>query len=219
MSIPKSVLNYLDKNNVKYEIIEHKTAYTALDSSETQHIDPKIVVKTLVMKLDSKGYALALLSANRNIDRAKFKKVVNAWREKSVEKTVKKVDFAKEAWMKENIAGKVGATPPFGKLLKMPVFIDSLVLKNQKIIVNAGDYNYSIKLSAKQFEKLEEPVKASFGMAKKIKRPKQSKPKRGKGSGKAKSKKKPRSAPSASRRSKKDNRRSGRTSQPKRRKK
>lgn len=170
MSIPKKLLNYLEDNKIKYEVIEHKTVYTAIDAAATQHIKPEQVVKTLVMKLD-KDYALACLPASKNLDKAKFKKVINGWRKKMTTtdsplmaiRGVKKIDFAKEAWMKKNILGKVGATPPFGKILGLPVFVDSAVLRNPKIIVNAGDYDYSLRLSSKAFEKLEEVIKGSFG--------------------------------------------------------
>jgi Ala-tRNA(Pro) deacylase len=163
--IPKKLLDYLENNKIKYEVIEHKTVYTAMDVAATQHLKPEQVVKTLVMKLD-KDYALACLPANKNLDKAKFKKVVNGWRKKIGEKAVGKIDFAKEAWMKKNILGKVGATPPFGKLLGLPLFVDSAVLRNPKIVVNAGDYDYSLRLTSKAFVKLEEPVKGVFGKKK-----------------------------------------------------
>ncbi len=167
MSIPKKVLDYLKNNKVIYETIEHKTVYTAVDAARTQHLSPALIMKTLVMKLDKKEYALACLPANKRLDEVKFKKIVNVWQKKMGKKEVKEIDFAKEAWMKKNVLGKVGATPPFGGLLKLPIFVDSAILENPKIIVNSGDYNYSLKLSSKAFEKLEKPIKGTFGKTRK----------------------------------------------------
>lgn len=168
MAILKSLITLLDQSKVKYEIIDHKTVYTALDKAGTLHLDPKCVVKTAVLKLDTKDYAIALIPANKNLDKAKVKKIVNSWRKRHGQKAVKKVDFVKEAWMKKNIKGKLGATPPFGALLKMPTFIDSILLKQPKLIINTGEYNQSIKLTKSAFEKVlgKEIVKGSFSKKK-----------------------------------------------------
>ena len=166
MAILKSLQNLLEKNKVKHEIIDHKTVYTALDSAETQHIKPQEVVKTLIMKIDSKKYVLALISANKNLDKKKLLKEINKWLKKEEKKAVKTVEFAKEAWMKKNIKGKIGATVPFGSLEKMTTFIDKSLLKNKDLIINTGDYNKSIKLATKKFIELEDTVKGIFSEAK-----------------------------------------------------
>ena len=65
--------------------------------------------------------------------------------------------------MKKNLSGKVGAAPPFGQLFKLPVFIDNILLRQSKLIVNAGDYNFSLKLTGASFKKvMGEAVKGSF---------------------------------------------------------
>jgi len=161
MPIPKKVLNYLDKNKIKYEIVEHRKVYTALDSAETQKIKPQLVVKTLVMKID-KDYCLALLPANKNLDKAKFKKAA-----KKNNPKIKSIDFAKEPWMKKNLPGKVGATPAFGKLLKLAVFMDGTLYKSKDLILNTGEYTESFKIKTNQFIKFEEPIKAQFSKSKK----------------------------------------------------
>ena len=169
MAILKSLQNLLEKNKIKHEVIDHKTVYTALDSAETQHIKPPEVVKTLVMKINAKKYALALIPANKNLDKKKFLKEVNKWLKKEEEKTVKTIEFAKEAWMKKNLKGKIGATVPFGSLSKMPAFIDRSLLKNKNLVINTGDYEKSIKLATKKFLELEEMAKGIFSETKKKK--------------------------------------------------
>ncbi len=165
MAISKKIINYLEKEGYKYEIIEHKTTYTAWDVSQTEKIKPQEVVKVLVMKLD-KDYILGLLSANRNLDKKKFLKVVNLDRKKQGEKNSKKIDFAKEVWMKKNIAGKVGAVSPFGKLLGLKVYVDSLLTKNKTLYLGSGEYTNSIKVSTKQYLRIEQPAKGVFSVKK-----------------------------------------------------
>ncbi|MCK4799842.1 hypothetical protein KAS31_02595 [Candidatus Parcubacteria bacterium] len=169
MAILKSLQNLLEKNNIKHEIIDHKTVYTAYDNAETQHLKPQEVVKTLVMKINAKKYALALIPANKNLDKKKFLKEINKWLKKEGEKAVKSIEFAKEVWMKKNVKGKIGATVPFGSLSKMTTFIDRSLLKNKNLIINTGDYKISIKLATKKFLGLEEMIMGSFSEVKKKK--------------------------------------------------
>ncbi len=140
----KKIINFLEKTKTKYELLKHKTVYTAYDKAATLRVPEKIVGKTLVVKLD-KNPALVLISANKNLDKQKLKKLVKA----------KSIDFIKEAWMKKKLKGvKIGAIPPFGNLWKIATFIDRGLMKNPKIIVNAGDYNWSIKINPAVFKKL-----------------------------------------------------------------
>ena len=144
MPIPKKIINFLEKNKIKYEPIKHRTVYTAFDKAATLKVPQKIVGKTLVVKLD-KNPAIVLIPANKNLDKEKLKKVAK----------VKGVDFIKEAWMKKNLKGvKVGAIPPFGNLWGLATFIDRSLINQSKIIVNGGDYNWSIKITPATLKKL-----------------------------------------------------------------
>ena len=94
MSIPKRVLNFLEKARAKYEMIEHRTVYTAFDKAATLKVPEKIVGKTLVMRIDGK-VALVLIPANKNLDTLKLGKIAKT----------KKINFIKEAWIKKNLKG------------------------------------------------------------------------------------------------------------------
>lgn len=166
MALSKKIANYLDLKKYKYQIIEHKTTFTAWDTAQTEKVKPQQVAKTLVMKADNDCF-LAMVSSNRNLDKQKLLKVISAGRKKNKEKLYKKIDFAKEAWMKKNLPGKVGAVPPFRDLLKLDIYSDSLLLKNKKIYVGSGEYTESILLNVSQYLKIENPVKGSFSKAKK----------------------------------------------------
>jgi len=164
MAIPKKIIKYLEETKTKYQPIEHRTVYTAFDKAQTLKVPQKIIGKTLVVKIDppslklrraSKDFTLVLIPANKNLDKVKFKKAVNGWRKKIGQKAAKKISFATENWMKKNLKEvKVGVVPPFGTLWKLPTFVDKTLLKTPKIIVNAGDYNWSIKIKGADLKKL-----------------------------------------------------------------
>lgn len=167
MAILKDLQKLLEKNKIKHEIIDHRTVFTALDNARTQHINPKEVVKTLVMKIDAKRHILALIPADKNLDKKRFLGEVNKWLKKEGGKVVKSVEFAKEEWMKKNLKGKVGATIPLGSVNKMTAFIDKSLLKNKNLIINSGDYEKSIKIATKKFIEIEDMIKGAFSQAKK----------------------------------------------------
>jgi prolyl-tRNA editing enzyme YbaK/EbsC (Cys-tRNA(Pro) deacylase) len=122
-------------------------------------------VKALVVKAD-KEYAVALVPAGKRLDKKKLLKTINALRKKNKEKLYKSLDLAKEAWMKKNIPGKVGATSAFKEFLGIDIYIDAVLAKQKNLYVGSGEYEYSIKLPAKQYLKKEMPAKGSFGVKK-----------------------------------------------------
>ena len=154
MAVPKKIIGFLDKAKVKYETIEHKTVYTAFDKVQTLKIKPKIVGKTLVLKID-RDLAIALIPADKNLDKNKFKKIINNWRKKIGRKVVKKVSFASERLIKNKLKGiKMGAVPPFGILFGLPTVINKSLLNQPKLVLNSGHYKFSIKIKASLLKKL-----------------------------------------------------------------
>jgi Ala-tRNA(Pro) deacylase len=146
MAISKKILKFLDGAKIKYETLKHRTVYTAFDKSKTLKVSEKKVGKTLILKLDGK-LAMALISAGKNLDLKKFKKLSKA----------KKIDFVSEKLIKNKFKGvKVGAIPPFGILWKFPTFIDNSLIKEKEVILNSGDYNFSIRIKTKEIKKLGE---------------------------------------------------------------
>lgn len=167
MAILKNLEKLLHDSKAKYEIVKHKTVFTAFDSAVTQHINPREVVKALVLKIGAKKHILALISADKNLNKKKLLISVNKWLKEKGEKAVKDVEFAKEAWMKKNLKGKVGATIPIGSINKMTAFIDNGLLKNKFLLISTGDYEKSIKIATKKFLQLDEMMRGAFSEAKK----------------------------------------------------
>ena len=169
MAIPKKVINFLEKGKVKYEIIKHRTVYTAFDKAKTLKRGPlaggwrvgrspeKMVGKTLILKTDGK-LAMVLIPANKNLDKEKIKKLLKA----------KKVELVSERLIKNKFKGvKVGAIPPFGNLWGLRTFIDNSLMREKEIILNGGDYNFSIKLKSKEIKKLvPDSIFGNFGKKK-----------------------------------------------------
>ncbi len=144
MPIPAKITKFLESSKVKYEVLKHRTVYTAFDKSQTLRVKPSLIGKTLVLRLDNKP-VIVLIPADKNLDKNLLKKTLKA----------KKIDFIKEAWMKKTFKGiKLGAIPPFGNLWKINTVVDKNLLFGPKVILNSGHYNFSIKINSSAFKKL-----------------------------------------------------------------
>lgn len=144
MPILQKLLKFINSARVKYELIEHRTVYTAYDKAATLKVPPKIIGKTLVLKRD-KNLVIALIPANKKLNLQKLKKITKS----------KKLELVSEKLIKNRLKGvKVGAVPPFGSLWGISTFFDRNLMKEKEIILNGGDYNSSIKMKPKYFKNL-----------------------------------------------------------------
>ncbi len=165
MAIAKKLLNYLDKNKVKYEVVEHRKVFTAYDAAATMHKKLSQIAKNLLVKAD-KDFIMAILPASRNLDLKKLAKAAGA----------KKAELPSERVMTNRFKVKPGALPAFGGLYKLPVYVDRSLLKEKKVVFSSGDFQASIEMSVKDYLKLEQVEKgriASFSVVKKVKKVKQ----------------------------------------------
>ncbi|MFH1451000.1 MAG: YbaK/EbsC family protein [bacterium] len=153
MSVPKKVTGFLAKAGIRYEPLEHKTVYIAVDKAATLRLKQNVIAKTLIVSADKK-LLMTVIPGNKILCKNKFKKVLNSYQKGKKEKAARSIDFISEATMKKNFPGiKLGAIPPFGLMWKMEVCIDSSLLKNRYIVVNGGNYESSIKITPSALKK------------------------------------------------------------------
>ncbi|MFA6296732.1 MAG: YbaK/EbsC family protein [Patescibacteria group bacterium] len=186
----KKFESFLKNKKAKYKVVSHRKVYTAWDSSATQHINIKTVAKTLLVKADN-DYFFVVLSANKKLDINKLKKIINVWRVKEAKtldnirtattkasafakasadrqkllkaQKIKKISLCSENIVKKKIVGKEGAMAPFGSFYGYKTFVDSLLLKQKKINLNAGSFTESLEMTPANYKKVEEPIVGSFG--------------------------------------------------------
>ncbi|MFH0804829.1 MAG: YbaK/EbsC family protein [Patescibacteria group bacterium] len=152
MAIPKKLLKSLTDAKVKYEILKHKTVFTAYDLAQTTKQKLQEIAKTVLVKADKKFF-LVVIPAHYQIDFKKLKVVLG----------VKKVDIAREGEMKSKFNVKPGAMTPFGSLHKVDVVADRALLKVKQALFSAGSFTESLRMKVKDYMKTEQPKTGSFG--------------------------------------------------------
>lgn len=187
--ISKKLQKYFDKSGIKYEVVEHRTVYTAYDAAATMKVKLNTIAKSLLVKFNKpfingeKPYGLAIVTADKNIDLKKLTKVVSAHavglnKKLRLQKLiagkkllvdiynkVTKVTIPKEKELKTKFKVNPGAMAAFGSIYKLPVFIDK-ALKG-KVIFSGDSFNKSISMQAVDFIKIENGMIGNFAVMKK----------------------------------------------------
>jgi len=148
MAISEKLRLFLDQSRADYKASTHPLAYTAREVASAEHLPAGEVAKTVVVWGDN-GFAMLVLPANMVID---FQELRTA------------LDLTHVRLATENELGELfpdcdlGAMPPFGALYKMPVFIDSSLLRDESIAFNAGTHRDVIRMKMEDYKRLASPT-------------------------------------------------------------
>ncbi len=145
-------IEFLDKSGAKYEITEHKPAFSAQRMAAEEHEPGKYVAKPVLVKADEK-FILCILSACSKIDLAALKAQLGA----------ESLELATE----DDIAGiftdcELGAEPPFGNLYGLDTVMDRDLEKGGHIIFQAGSHDKAVRMSIEDYKRLAEPKTLQF---------------------------------------------------------
>ena len=145
---------FLDRNNVPYQVILHEEVYTAQELAQALHTPGKELVKVVIVKADGK-YGMAVLPASRRIDLQALKTHLNAGT----------LHVATEQDLTTLFPeAEVGAMPPFGNLYNLDVWVDESLTTDENITFNAGTHYEAIRMRYVDFERLVRPGIAAFSV-------------------------------------------------------
>ena len=115
--------DHLERQGIPFEAMTHTRTDTALEEARALGIDADAVLKTVVLKTRS-GHALAVVPAARRLD---MKLTRSATGDSHVR-------LATEEELRGQFPGfELGAFPPLGALLGLPLFVDREVLEHERL--------------------------------------------------------------------------------------
>jgi Ala-tRNA(Pro) deacylase len=138
---------YLDEQGVKYITLRHSPAYSAHELAAMLHVADRELAKTVIVKADGEP-AMVVLPANRRIDFHLLKEELRAH-------TVEMVSEDELSDMFPNC--EVGAMPPFGNLVGLPVYVARPLTMDETIVFNDGTFATAVRMSYRDFERLVHP--------------------------------------------------------------
>ncbi len=153
MAIPNKLIEFLDQNKVRYEILHHPEAFTAQELAAIEHVKGKHHAKVVMIKADGEKL-MAVLPADHRVDLEKLDKV-----------TGKRTALATEAEFKALFPDcAVGTMPPFGNLYNVATYVDNSLTEDDFIVFEAGTHTDAIKMSYADYARLAKPTVAEFSV-------------------------------------------------------
>jgi prolyl-tRNA editing enzyme YbaK/EbsC (Cys-tRNA(Pro) deacylase)/nitrite reductase/ring-hydroxylating ferredoxin subunit len=128
------VSEHLERQGISFEAITHSRADTALDEARSLDIAADAVVKTVVLTTRS-GHALAVVPATRRLSMRLTRRATDD----------SHVRLATEGELQEHFPDlELGAFPPLGTLLGLPLFVDPEVMDHERLAFAAGSQTESV---------------------------------------------------------------------------
>ncbi|MCZ7626984.1 MAG: deacylase [Candidatus Methylomirabilota bacterium] len=141
MTVPARVREWLDQQQVRYEIIPHREVYTAQEVAGATHIPGRAYAKVVILK-GRQGLMMAVLPAMCRLDIVRMRQVVGD----SAASLDPETDFA------QIFTGcEPGAMPAFGNLYGIPVYCDQHLTRETTIAFPAGSHHEVIRIASKDF--------------------------------------------------------------------
>ena len=152
--VPASISRYLERNGVRFSVVQHPVAYTAQEEAAVTHVPGREWAKAVVCMVDDVP-TLAVLPADHLVDLDRFREACGA----------KSVRLANEAELRPLYRDcELGAMPPLGPLYEQPVIVDRSLTADPEIVFNAGSHRDAIRMRYGDFEDLVKPRVADFGV-------------------------------------------------------
>jgi Ala-tRNA(Pro) deacylase len=131
------VTEHLIARGVVFEVIPHRRVFTSLQEARELGVAAEAVLKTVALYSGGK-YVLAVVPASRRLD-------VPLVREMLEDPAAR---LATEAELAVDFPGyELGALPPLGSLLGVPLLVDPEVLEHELVMFAAGIETESIRVA------------------------------------------------------------------------
>lgn len=144
----------LERNQIQYSHSVHSPAWTARDVAAAERMHAHRLAKIVVYHGDN-GYGMLLLPADCVVNFAELLRLLG----------LREIRLATEAELGDLFPDcELGATPPFGNLVDMPVLVDESLACAEFIAFNAGTHRDVIHMSFADFRSLVNPLIAAFAI-------------------------------------------------------
>jgi Ala-tRNA(Pro) deacylase len=129
------VTDYLTERGVGFQVIPHRRAFTSLQEARDLGVAADEVLKTVALWTGGK-YVLAVVPASRRLELRLVREALDD----------PAARLATEAELQADFPGyELGALPPLGSLLGVPLLVDPEVLDHEVVVFAAGTETESVR--------------------------------------------------------------------------
>lgn len=152
MAMAKRLQEFLDSRGIRYEISEHREAFTTQEVAAAGHVPGRTLAKVVMIRRGAE-MVMAVLPTACKVGTERLEKIFAA----------PGVAVARE----HEFLGlfpdcEAGAMPPFGNLYGLEVYVDEELTRQPRITFQAGNHRELVTLSYADFSRLVEPKVAEF---------------------------------------------------------
>jgi Ala-tRNA(Pro) deacylase len=129
------VTDYLIGRGVAFEVVPHRRAFTSMQEARELGVAADEVLKTVALRSQGK-YVLAVVPASRRLDLRLVRQTLED----------PAARLASEAELGADFPGyELGALPPLGSLLGVPLLVDPEALDHETVLFAAGNETESVR--------------------------------------------------------------------------
>lgn len=131
-------IQFLKQRRFSFEVVHYEHVEKGAEfAARATGFPLERTVKTLVVDIGPKRYALALVSGDRQLDMKRLARALS----------VKRAEMA-DALTAERITGyHVGGISPFGIRQPLPVVLDEEIIELDEVLINAGQRGAMLRMS------------------------------------------------------------------------
>jgi Ala-tRNA(Pro) deacylase len=154
------VPEYLTQQHVLFEELVHPPAFTAEKRARFLHVPGREVAKCVLLGCGSE-FILAVLPATHELDTSVLEQALGSPVRLAEPDEVSRL-FNDCEW---------GVLSPFGSLYNLPTLLDDAFDPSALIVFEAHAHALTIRMTCRDFERLEQPKRLDFARPKKPQRP------------------------------------------------
>jgi len=130
------VREHLERHGVTFQPIAHQQTFTSMAAARALGIDASEVLKTVAVRVTG-GHALMVIPAACRLDLQLVHDAVGD----------RHARLASEAELRGSFPDvELGALPPLGSLLGVPIFVDPAIFEHDTVVFAAGSQTESVKV-------------------------------------------------------------------------
>jgi Ala-tRNA(Pro) deacylase len=144
MFVSQTVMGYLERSGVDYELVAHPHSATSLQTARAAHIEPHKLAKAVLLS-DEEEFLLAVIPASGRVNRWALERLVD----------VDSLSLAAEDDMPVVFRDcERGALPIVGPAFGVRTALDDALLDADEIYFEAGDHEHLVHMTQEQFQRL-----------------------------------------------------------------
>ncbi|MFT5789337.1 YbaK/EbsC family protein [Shewanella sp. GutDb-MelDb] len=144
MTISSRLNQYLDDNDVKYDLLPHPRSASSISSAVAAHISPTQLAKAVILEDHESRKVMAVLPANHKVSLRSLGDKLN-----------RELHLIKEQEIYQMFDDcQHGAIPSLGAAYNLEAVYDDLLVEAKEIYFEAGDHSNLVRMNRDDFIKL-----------------------------------------------------------------